>query len=146
MAKNVALIVQTARIGSVDPDRFDITRKSGGAEGRVFAPSWAILEPALLARKQAARLPDLDGDVLLDEAFRDYAPRYVAEMRVSYRQHRPAWDRLLTRTRVVLICYCTDANRCHRHLLAEILTSFGARNRGELDGASSKRSPSASRG
>jgi len=61
-----------------------------------------------------------------------YAPRFVDEMRKSYRAHRAAWDALLARPRVVLACTCTDPAHCHRALLAGILGQLGAEICGEL--------------
>ena len=43
----MSLIVHTARVSYGGADRLDVTRKSAGPEGIVFAPSWAILRPAL---------------------------------------------------------------------------------------------------
>lgn len=145
------LQVYTARISSRDPDRFDVTRKSGGEEGTPFAPSWAILRPALDARREADRLGegarnaarlghgaasrDLRRQaVALDaEAWSAYVPAYLAEMRTSYRANRAAWERLLARRRVVLVCYCTDSEHCHRAILrSRILPALGAVDRGEI--------------
>jgi hypothetical protein len=150
----MTLIVHTARISSRDPDRFDVTRKSGGEAGAPFAPSWAILRPALDARNMANRRREMaeemrkrtmDPESLananrLDLAAADderrawtaYVPAFTAEMRESYRRHPETWRRLLTRDRVVLVCYCTDPERCHRTLLAGILGKLGADVRGEL--------------
>lgn len=142
------LEVWTTRISTRDPDRFDVTRKSGGAEGAIFAPSWAILRPALDARREGQKLvrfasnPDL-ASILLDaykakastmenEAWAAYVPAYTNEMRASYRANRPSWEILLARRRVVLVCYCVDPARCHRTLLADILDKRGADVRGEL--------------
>jgi hypothetical protein len=130
--------VWTARIVSKDPDRFDVTRKSGGAAGTVFAPSWAILSPALAARKEAQRLltgiPLYQAAALVERnAWESYVPAFMAEMRGSYKAHRAAWESLLARDRVVLVCYCTDPHRCHRTLLArDILSTLGATYRGEV--------------
>lgn len=113
--------VWTARVSSRDPDRFDITRGSGGAQGDPFAPSWAILRPAkrMLAEDTAA-------------GWAWYEPRYMAEMRTSYATNPADWATLLRRSRVVLVCYCTDSARCHRTLLAGILGKLGADVRGEV--------------
>ncbi len=141
--------VYTSRISSRDPDRFDITRKRGGVCGTIFAPSWDILGPAITARREAQALIRAadrfggDGSVAegaaneADEiearALATYSPAYVAEMRQSYRANRAAWDALLASSRVVLVCYCTDATRCHRMLLAErCLRPMGAEVHGEL--------------
>jgi hypothetical protein len=47
--------------------------------------------------------------------------------------HRDAWDRLLQRKRVVLLCYCDGRECCHRGLLVDILVRKGAKDCGELD-------------
>lgn len=146
----MTLRAYTARISSRDPDRFDVTRKSGGPQGEPFAPSWAILRPALDARRRAERLMDdahalthsLDGnpyalaneaDRIEAEAWAAYEPAFLDQMRRSYRAHRPAWDALLARPRVVLVCYCVDHTRCHRTILArDILPTLGAVYEGEV--------------
>jgi uncharacterized protein YeaO (DUF488 family) len=145
----MTLEVWTARISSKDPDRFDITRKSGGPVGTIFAPSWAILSPALAARREAEGLRKVGADPtramcdaadadqaahhIEEEAWTAYVPAFMAEMRVSYRANRAAWGDLLSRRRVVLVCYCTDPGHCHRTVLASgILPRFGAKYRGEV--------------
>lgn len=134
----------SSRIAYGGPDRLDVTRAGGDALGLTFAPSWAILEPALEARRRAgaavqASLFDAAGqgagrqDVAYGAAWRDFREAYLAEMRASFKAHRAAWLELLGRPRVVLVCYCVDGARCHRHLLrAEILPRLGAVDRGEL--------------
>lgn len=53
--------------------------------------------------------------------------------RHGIRSKRPAWENLLARERVVLVCYCLDAERCHRWLLrTRILPALGAVDGGEL--------------
>ena len=130
------LAVYTARIGTRDPDRFDVTRRSAGPEGLPFAPSWDILRPALDARRQAEQLRaggHLAGaDAVEAAAWATYEPLYREEMRASYRKVRPAWDALLARRRAVLCCYCVDPAHCHRRLLAAILVTLGAEDRGEV--------------
>lgn len=148
------LQVFTAHVSTRDPDRVDVTRKSGGVAGLPFAPSWRILMPAIDARRQAERLmaaaraeelldaPDRcdewalaeEAARIVGEAWAVYEPAYLAEMRVSYRENRAAWDALLARRRVVLVCYCPTRERCHRGLLAgRILPAFGATDHGEID-------------
>ena len=141
------LLVYSARINSRDPDRFDVTRKTGGPAGVVFAPSWGILRPALEARGEVTRALEallaspLAGDeaeaakirAIFDRAWSVYVPAYLAEMRASYRTHRAAWERLLARPRVVLVCYCIDAEHCHRAILrSRILPALGAVDGGEV--------------
>jgi uncharacterized protein YeaO (DUF488 family) len=120
----MALQVFTARISYTGEDRLDVTRKSGGKDGTPFAPSWAILAPALEARRTGADMV---------ATWERYVHAFMKEMRSSYRRDRASWDALVKRERVVLVCYCTDAERCHRRLLrAVILPKLGCVDRGEL--------------
>lgn len=112
----MTMVVHTARISSRDPDRFDVTRASGGPAGEPFAPS-----ASLLSAGKSGRM-----------AWEDYARHYTAEMRESYRRNPVAWDGLRTRPRVVLVCFCVDPGLCHRSVLAGILSKLGAEVRGEL--------------
>lgn len=117
----MTLAVYTARITYAGLDRLDITRKSGEA-GLSFAPSWAILRPMIALRRAG-------GDELA--AWPQYVEDYTAEMRASYRDRRAAWDWLLARPEVTLVCYCTDPAHCHRIVLAGILAKLGATVCGE---------------
>jgi hypothetical protein len=161
------LRVFTARIGrwmKTESDAIDITRKSGKPEWLFLAPSWAILRPAINARKRAEALLEetygLDATARgvaqqwLDAAWDEYVPLFMAEMRVSYgmtqanaawgndedlavahgaRANRPMWDNLLSRQRVILCCYCSDAEHCHRTILRrDILPKLGAEDCGEM--------------
>lgn len=119
--RRVTLLVHTARITYAGPDRLDITRKSGDA---TFAPSWLLLRPMLDARRQSGSYVWL---------WPRYVSDYTAEMRVSYREHRAAWDGLLARAEVTLVCYCTDPAHCHRTVLAGILGKLGATVMGERE-------------
>ncbi len=115
--------VHTARISYRGADRLDVTRKSAGPDGVAFAPSGRILWPMINLRRTAPGM--------VDSVWPDYVEAYTAEMRTSYRERRPAWDALLARDEVTLVCYCTDATRCHRTVLAAILAKLGATLRGE---------------
>lgn len=149
----MSTLVFTARVATRDPDAFDITRatahaamKAGRpAPGEPFAPSWTILNPALAALDEALVMlgkakaqPQhrtwyerraLD---IADAGWFTYVPKYQQEMLDSYRYDKPAWDRLLARRRVVLVCTCVDGERCHRRLLAGLLREMGAVDGGEL--------------
>ena len=129
------LIVHTARVSYAGPDRLDVTRKSAGPEGIAFAPSWDILNPALEHREAVRQFCSGNPAVAatLEHAmWRLYRAAYRGEMRESYRTQRAAWDAVLRRERVVLVCYCGDPSRCHRTLLASILAKLGATNAGEV--------------
>lgn len=116
------LQVWGARVGYQGLDGLDISRKSG-KDGLCFAPSWALLGPALDLR---------DAGELMPERFAAYALGYKAEMRASRRASLADWASLLARPVVTLLCYCTEAAQCHRRILgAEILPALGAEWRGE---------------
>jgi len=117
----MTLTVHTSRITYAGPDRLNVTRTSGDP---TFAPSWTILRPMLALRRA-------EGAMSVAYAWPRYAADYTAEMRVSYRLNRPAWNALLARAEVTLLCYCTDPAQCHRTVLAEILGKLGATVRGE---------------
>lgn len=121
--------IWTARLSARDPDTLNVTRKSGDP---VFAPSWELLRTALDIRHS--------GRTSTDQEWKDYAARYLREMAASYDRHRTHWVELLARPRVVLTCYCTNADRCHRKVLARVLEKLGATYRGELpaEGASER--------
>lgn len=125
----MTVVIHTARVAYRGEDRLDVTRKSG-REGLVFAPSWPALRPVLDVRaKHAAGCAD---DAELAVVWNHYVAVYTAEMRMSYRRHRAAWDALLARPVVTLCCYCTDPDHCHRTLLArDILPKLGATYGGE---------------
>ncbi len=144
----MSLTVHTARVSYGGADRLDVSRKSAGPDGVAFAPSWAILRPALdLMQNASATLsfakldpPKASADevkfaaIVQHSAWALYSAAYAAEMRESYRTQRAAWDALLARESVTLVCYCTDPARCHRTLLAGILAKLGATVAGERGG------------
>jgi uncharacterized protein YeaO (DUF488 family) len=89
-----------------------------------FCPSPDILYPLLSKRKHGT---------FTDQDWLQYVKDYTAEMRASYRKARPAWDTLLSWERVVLLCMCVEAARCHRTILGQwILPKLGAEYRGEI--------------
>ena len=118
----MSLTVFTARVSYGGSDRFDVTRKSGGALGQHFAPSWHLLQP-YLAKRRAGTISDAD--------WNSYAEQYTEQMRDSYRLYRDEWDALLARETTTLVCYCTDPAKCHRTVLAQILVKLGATYNGE---------------
>lgn len=113
--------VYTSRVTYPGEDGLRVTRYHGHRDGLPFAPSEAILLPALVARK-AGRL---------DAHWPTYAAAYVAEMRASYKANPRAWAALLAREEVTLLCFCDSPRLCHRYLLADLLTKCGATYCGE---------------
>ena len=123
------LLFYTARLPYSGEDAISVARKrvpGESAEGLEFAPSWDILTPYIRLRQQGLET---------EEAWERYASAYRDEMRLSYRNHYPAWEALLSRPRAVLCCFCdlvSHAGRCHRLLLRDILKKCGAVYLGEL--------------
>lgn len=87
-----------------------------------------------ITQRLAIDLPGEDDDIreLLLNAARDkqiawegYMKIYTDQMRRSWRGHREQWLAILRRDRVVLCCYCTDPERCHRTILAGLLVRAG---------------------
>ena len=101
------LHIYTAQMGKYKgPDALDITVKSGD---RIFAPTWELV--------QASKSWQIDWET--------YTQRYRQLMLESYRKHTEAWNDLLHKEVVTLVCYCRAGENCHRHLLADFLRKVG---------------------
>lgn len=110
---NIPLQVYTAQYNTRDPDRFDTTVKTSNG---TFAPTWEMV-----MKHKKGKISD-----------EEYTQLYYDLMRKSFKKHRSEWDQLLSRDRVVLVCFCRKGKFCHRLLLAEILVKLGAEYKGEL--------------
>jgi uncharacterized protein YeaO (DUF488 family) len=132
------LRVQTAKLGFRGQGWLDVSLKGnrkrqgngeiGGQDGigLAFAPSPTLLYPLIEKRKQ-------QGGKLTAEDWSGYVAAYTREMRESYRRRREAWDKLLSRPHVVLLCFCAKPFNCHRTVLArDILPKLGAVYAGEV--------------
>lgn len=104
------LRVHTARLSYGGPDRFDVTRGNATPESLPFAPPWQLVRGAK------------SGEIPWDR----YVDHYLTCMRASYRENRAAWDAILSRDVVTLVCFCVDDRKCHRAILAGILGKLGA--------------------
>lgn len=132
----MSLEVHTARLGFRGEDWLDVSLQgnmrradsgeSGGHRGigLYFAPSPELLFPYLSKRKFGR---------LTEDDWAAYFVLYTREMRASYRQYRGAWETLLLWPRVVLLCFCTDHEKCHRTVLSGILARLGAVECGEIE-------------
>lgn len=145
----MTLRVYTARVSYAGADRLDVTRLTAEKHrhstgemhpGEPFAPSRAILNPALDLMNNAAALATYEprgsdaakaAAIFRRSAWALYAEAYRGEMRESYRANRSAWDALLARESATLVCYCVDPGQCHRTLLANFLAKLGATPHGE---------------
>ncbi len=105
----------TAQYRYSGADRLDITVKGKDLIGKVFAPTWKMV------------MGSKEGKISWDE----YKDMYKDLMRQSYREHRDAWDEVLSREEVTFVCFCKADNPCHRYLLAEYFSVLGADYRGE---------------
>jgi hypothetical protein len=112
------LRVYSARIEQWDPGRvaalasrvraplLDVTWKTGGDLGVVFAPSRAIFDPAYMAKEQAKLLRKKDPAAaakLWDEAWATYEIAYLDEQRARWKQDRRPYDRLLSQPAITLL-------------------------------------------
>ena len=109
----------TAQYRISDPDRLDITVKGQDPIGKYFAPTWQMVMDHKKHNYGHAR-----DDV--------YIADYHQMMLNSYHQHNDIWQELLSRPRVVLVCFCAPGAFCHRLLLAQYLSKLGATHCGEL--------------
>ncbi len=135
----VPLVVQSARLGYRGADWLDVSlqgneRRVAAGEvgghlgiGMTFAPSPRLLYEFLSKRKWQRLTP---------EDWPRYREAYTTEMRASFRRYRvlsdSPWHRLMAMPRVVLLCFCTDGNECHRAVLGGILEKLGATYAGEI--------------
>lgn len=109
------MILRTASLQRRPPDLLDVTWKSGGDLGRVFAPTPALLWP-LIERRRAGSLSRAD--------LVAYHRSYVALLGERYRKDPAPFLALLRREKATLGCYChapRDASGCHRVVLAWVL-------------------------
>jgi hypothetical protein len=121
------LVIWTAPLAYRGEDRLDVSPLTCDPLGHVFALPVA-LENAYL-RHRGTRSPEADG------AWCGLVTRYTDRMRASLRTSLGApegpWQTLLGRREATLVCFCLDPARCHRSVLAELLTRCGAQLGGE---------------
>lgn len=121
----MTLHVYTGRLGRFkDNDALDITRGSGCVgKGLTFAPSLQLFYSYTMA-KHAGHA---------EAEWPTYQARYIEEMKNSYILDPKPWTDLLSRSRVVLVCYCENILRCHRYILGNtVLWKMGAIYEGEI--------------
>jgi hypothetical protein len=135
MTTSDRLTIHTARISYSGEDRLDVTAKSAPAEGKPFAPTWPLVKWGLSMREQAKRklaTREPNARSFNEWWWKIYRMRYEGQMEGSGARFKVTWDALLKRERVVLVCYCTEPERCHRSVLAELLAAKGAYYAGEI--------------
>jgi len=113
----IVYTAQMSRLWKAEPDALDITIKSSRGLGAVFAPdTWDMVT-------------GVKRGTVSTETYRHW---YLSLLRRRYRQDQTAWDSVLARPRVVLLCYCPVGQFCHRHLLADVFKKLGADYCGEI--------------
>jgi hypothetical protein len=107
----------TARYDYNGIGRLDITVKGTDPIGKIFAPTWAMVQGIK------------NGGLSWEE----YKDMYHRLMFRSFGQHREVWEEVMARDDlVVLVCFCPDHTKCHRSLLASIFAWMGHDWLGEL--------------
>lgn len=101
----------------------------------LFAPGWDIVmghKNWVKAGRPQFQEREQDRSVYLQKALTGYATDemyteiYLLRMKLSYRHHKEAWQKVLQdihlhQDDLVLICYCTPGEFCHRTQLAGML-------------------------
>lgn len=103
-------IDQIARRGFYGARGLDITIKSAGPIGKAFAPTW----PMVMGIKNGTM------------SWEEYRQKYIELMRWSYRKNPDAWSAVMGMDQVTLLCYCRNAEYCHRSLLQDLFVQMGA--------------------
>ena len=132
----MTLQVWTASLAYRGADYLDVSEASADRARRLGwrfpGAAWAPSREITAALDEARRVFSLGGDRAEEEAaWKLYREAYRLEMRASYGAHRLAWEELLARCEVTLVCECRDLSRCHLGLLASYFGKLGAVVQGE---------------
>lgn len=104
------LHIYTAQVGKYKgPDAYDVTVKSGDIN---FAPTWDMVQEWKA------------GEI----RWETYSQRYRELMLQSYKRNQKAWQELLGKGVLTLLCYCRANYNCHRYLLADFLIKLGEKH------------------
>lgn len=109
----------TAQYRYTGPYRLDVTVKGQDPIGKLFAPTWDMV----MKYKDSKQT---------EEDKKAYIQKYHAVILNVIKNHRKAWDELLARKYVVVVCFCKAGEFCHRHLLMHYLQQYGAVCNGEI--------------
>ena len=110
----------TAQYKYPGPYRLDITVKGQDPFGKLFAPTWGMVNDYLKSGKT-------NGDKQV------YVEKYHAMILNVINNNTEAWNKLLAMPQVVLVCFCANGDFCHRHLLTHYLIQYGAQYCGEIE-------------
>jgi len=120
---NGKLMVKTSRYWYEGDGRLDITAKTKDPIGRLLSPTW----PLVLRYKRKT----------ISES--QYKRRYLEMVKARFEDNPKAVKELFGMGEVVIVCFCPDGEFCHRFLAAEFLESMGAKYKGEVKVAPSKK-------
>lgn len=104
-------------------DRLDITVAGQHPIGKVFAPTWELVNFWQKAKKDSIKFSN--PKILLD-AQDYYTKQYRLMMYDSLRNNSGAWLQVLSQPVVTFVCFCPKGGFCHRYILMDILTELGA--------------------
>lgn len=109
-------VIQTSQFRYRGEDRLDITSKTQDPVGKLFAPPWGLVQ-----NYRSGYMPE-----------GLYRGKYRAILERNLHLHSADFDELLTRERIVLVCFCPPGDFCHRLLAANFLQCLGAWYKGEI--------------
>jgi len=104
--------ISTSQFKYRGEDRLDITYKSNS----VFAPTKELV--------YGFKYHGLSQE--------SYFNQYKSLMEKSYTNNQAEWNRILNLKTVVFVCFCPANEFCHRVILANFFTVFGAEYCGEI--------------
>jgi hypothetical protein len=116
MTRRIDMDVYTAQYNYDGPDRLDITVKGDHAIGKIFAPTWEMV----------------NGIKSGEFSEKDYEWRFAALMNERYDAHGAFMVNFAQgKATKTLVCFCPPGAFCHRVIVAEGLERMGAVYKGE---------------
>lgn len=105
----------TAQYRYSGPDRLDVTAKGQDPLGRIFAPTWDMVNGV-----KSGKMSE-----------KEYTDKYKEMMANSIIASSESWLKLLREDELTVVCFCPVNTFCHRYILSDILCSLGAEYMGE---------------
>lgn len=103
-------MLYTAQMRYSGADRLDVTVKSAGKVGKIFAPTWEMVN--MVKRATSATKQRVE---------HRYTDEYYRLLLERFKTNQMAFEHVITTASVhdiTLVCYCPAGAFCHRHLLA----------------------------
>ena len=105
-------MLYTAQYRYTGPDRLDITVKGEHPVGKVFAPTWHMVNSVKNGGSE-----------------KNYTEMYYTLMTQRWQLYRKVWDMLVQMCQyqdVTVVCFCPSGAFCHRHILVDILKQYNS--------------------